>query len=529
MSERADIVVAGAGHNSLIAAAYLAKAGRECLILDSRAAPGGGAATEEPLLPGFKIDTCSTGHTLIRVNPVLADDELGLHGGYGLHYIEPDPVAYVGFPDGERLTMWLDLDRTCEEIARFSERDADSYRRLLSDYDAVKGAFGASRFTPIGFGPSLDERLRELPGGLRWLRTGAMSAWDVVRHEFEERHVQAFMLWMAFQTLQPLDQPGSGSLAYSLVYGRQQRSWSIPRGGSGALTDALVRFLEDHGATVLCGRRVVRLVLEGGRCAGVETEDGERFLARDAVLSTIHVRHLVDMAPREAWDADFLYGVDTFDFGVPAFGAYYATSEAPELAAVSSGRAGWPEDQVRAGRDAKEGRVILDGAWLLFATPSLADPSRAPDGRHTLKILGPQPWDPGGGPERWDELKHEVAEAGLEHLRRLAPNMTPDKLLAELVKSPVDIERSNEHMIHGTFHGGDRGVAQSGALRPAPGWAQHRMPIPGLYQTGGTTHPGGSITGGPGRNAAIVMLTDLGLDPREVMEGARRAGAGSHR
>jgi phytoene dehydrogenase-like protein len=269
-------------------------------------------------------------------------------------------------------------------------------------------------------------------------------------------------------------------------------------------------------------------VVEGGRCAGVETEDGERFMAREAVLSTIHVRHLVDMAPRDAWDEDFLYGVETFDFGVPALGAYYATSERPQLDAVSSGTAGWPEDQVRAGRDAKEGRPILDGAWLLFATPSLVDESRAPAGQHTLKILGPQPWDPGGGPERWEELKHEVAAANLDHLRRLAPNMTDDKLLATLVKSPVDIEASNEHMVHGTFHGGDRGIAQSGALRPAPGWAQHRMPIRGLYQTGGTTHPGGSITGAPGRNAAIVMLTDFGLDPREVMAGAGRARAGSH-
>jgi phytoene dehydrogenase-like protein len=104
--------------------------------------------------------------------------------------------------------------------------------------------------------------------------------------------------------------------------------------------------------------------------------------------------------------------------------------------------------------------------------------------------------------------------------------MTPDRIVAELIVSPPDLERSNPHMWHGTFHGGDRSLAHSGALRPAPGWAQHRMPIPGLYQTGGTTHPGGSVTGGPGRNAAIVMLTDLGSDPEEVMSGAQAAHAG---
>src|ERR671918_2831578 len=115
MSERADIVVAGAGHNSLITAAYLARAGHEVLVLDARSIPGGGAASEELLAPGYLIDSCSTGHTLIQTNPLLIDDELGLIGRYGLDYIQPDPFAHVVFPDGRALTMWLDLDPNLEE------------------------------------------------------------------------------------------------------------------------------------------------------------------------------------------------------------------------------------------------------------------------------------------------------------------------------------------------------------------------------------------------------------------------------
>ena len=286
----ADIVVAGAGHNSLLAACYLAKAGYRCLVLDARPVPGGGAATEELLLPGFGIDTCATGHTMIRVNPALLHDELGLAADYGLRYAEPDPVEQVAFPDGRQLTMWLDRDRTAAEIARFSAPDAAAYLRLLDEYDQVKHIFSEAQFTPVGYGPALAERLAEHPRGRIWARRRQLSAVAVVQHEFTSRHVQAFLLWMAFQVFQPVDEPGSGVLPYAQTFGRQQRSWSIPIGGSGQLTAALTGYLADHGGTVLCGQRVTRLLLDGGRCTGVQTADGTEYRAGTAVLSTIHVQ-----------------------------------------------------------------------------------------------------------------------------------------------------------------------------------------------------------------------------------------------
>lgn len=540
-SAAADVVVAGAGHNSLITAAYLTRAGYRCRVLDARSVAGGGVASEELILEGFKLDSCSTGHTLIQTNPVLSDDELGLVADHGLSYISPDPVAHVVFPDGDCITMWLDLDRTCEEIAYYSPEDAEAYRRMLAEYDAVKEAFNRSRFTPVGFGPSLDQMLETLPGGARWRRRAAMSAWDIVRHEFESPHVQSFMLWMAFMTGQPVDTAGSGPLAYSIIFGRQRRSWTLPRGGSGELARALVEVIEQGGGEVLCDRRVVELVITDGRCTGVVTEDGERHLASRAVLSTIHIKDLVEMAPAETWGADFRYAIDTYDEGISAFAAHYATTEPPRypsrdggvIEAVSAGVAGWAGDIVRMGRDVREGRLVRDGAWLLFPAPTVADPSRAPHGRHTVKILGMQPYVPDeAGPvepaRAWAGLREEIADVHLGHLRRAAPNLDADTILGELIVSPVDLQQTNPHMWHGTFHGGDRSLTNSGALRPAPGWAQHRMPIPGLYQTGGTTHPGGSVTGGPGRNAAIVMLSDFGHDPDELLDGglSRLRGAG---
>jgi phytoene dehydrogenase-like protein len=524
MDTSADIVVAGAGHNSLVAACYLAKAGYRCLVLDARHIPGGGAATEELLLPGYGIDTCATGHTLIRINPLLTRDELGLVADYGLRYIDPDPVAHVAFPDGEHFTMWLDRDRTAAEIARFSTADAAAYLRMLDEYDEVKSIFSASQFTPVGFGPSVDARLAEHPRGRVWQRRRVLSAWDIIKHEFSSRHVQAFMLWMAFQTNQAVDVPGSGLLAYSLIFGRQQRSWSILVGGSGQLTTALTGYLESHGGTVLCDKLVTRLVLDGGRCIGVETDDGEQYLASTAVLSTIHVTHLRDMAPADAWPEEFHYGIDTYDLGVPGFGVYLATSAPPEfetpggpVTAVSAGTVGWPEDVVQLGQDLRAGRFVSNVPWLLVATPTLVDPGRAPAGKHTVKVLSHQVYELPAGMPDWEQVKAEHAQRQLAHLRTFTPGFTDDVVLGQMVKSPADYERLNRHMVHGAFHGGDRGLAGSGPLRPVPGWASHRMPIPGLYQTGGSTHPGGSITGAPGRNAAIVLLHDLGHDPAEVM------------
>lgn len=521
----ADFVVAGAGHNSLVTACYLAAAGQSCTILDARPIPGGGAATEEVFGPGYAIDTCSTGHTLIQQNPLIRLDELGLVKAQGLSYIDPDPVAHVAFPDGEQVTMHLDPERTIAEFARLSSEDAESYRRLLAEWEELRPLLGRAREAPIGYGPSLKQLLEEHPRGGIWARRMAMSAKDVILREFSSKHMRAFMGWMAFQTAVPIDQAGTGLLAYQIVAPRQARSWSIPRGGSGRLIEALTGYLKERGAEFHMETRVSELLLEGGRCVGVRTRDGRTFRARKGVVSTIHVKHLVDMAPAEAWGGVFRFGVETYNVGVPFFAAYLATSAPPVFetprgprTAVSAGYAGWLEDLVRSGRDIYDGRLSDEVDWLLVATPSLVDPGRAPEGHHTVKFLTHTVYDlPGTGPSGWAEHKEAFTDRLIETIRRFCPAFTDDVILARLSKSPVDIEAANPHMINGAPHGGDRSATYSGDQRPVPGWAAHRTPIPGLWQTGGTTHPGGSITGIPGRNAARVILKDTGVSPSGVM------------
>ena len=513
-----DVVVAGAGHNSLIAAAYLAKAGLRCLVLEARSVIGGDTATEELTLPGFFHDSCSTAHNLIQASPTFRNNELQLER-YGLEYIRPDPVVHVPFPDGTSITMWRDVEATAAEFSRFSIADGAAYRRMMKEYEGVKNDFGAARYTPIGFGPDLEQRLAAREDGGQWQRKVRESAWDVIRREFEDEHCRAFMLWMAFMTVQPPERAGTGALAYSLAYGRQTESWVIPRGGSGALPLALVRLIEEKGGQVLANHPVASLVLEAGRCVGVTTRDGETFRASRAVLSSIHIKHLIDMAPANAWDDNFRFGAETWRAGVSMMAAHYATTAAPtfstaqgELSPIAAGLPESAERMLRVGFDFLGPSVCLDDPPLLVLCPTVADPGRAPEGHHTLKVIGFQPYELPEGAEHWDVIKDEVATSNFEHLRRYSPNLTHETILASNVKSPLDLERMNAHNWHGSCHGGDQDAAQSGFLRPAPGWAQHRLPIPGLYQTGSTTHPGASVSGGPGRNAAWVLLSDLGFD-----------------
>ncbi len=515
--------MAGAGHNSLIATAYLAKAGFRCLVLEARAVIGGDTATEELTLPGFRHDSCSTAHNLIQASPALANNELRL-GEYGLRYLHPDPVVHVPFPDGSWITQWRDIERTVAELARFSTRDAEAFRRLLAEYDEVKHLFGQYRYTPAGWGPSLEELLSSHRHATRWLRRQAMSAWDIIRATFEDWHVRAFMLWMAFLTLQPPERPGTGWLAYSLPYGRQQHSWVMPEGGSGALPEALRRLIVAHRGEVRTSKRVVELLLHNGRCAGLKTSDGDEYRAGRAVLSTVHIKDLVQMAPAAAWGEEFLYGVETWQPGVSMFVTHYATLEPPRfpvdagtLTAVAAGIPTSVQRLLRLGPEFASGQVAVDDPVLLVVCPTVADPSRAPGERHTLKVIGFQPYDLPEGPQHWDAIKATVSQRNLASLRQYAPNLTTANILETEIRSPLDLERFNAHNWHGSCHGGDMGPAQSGTLRPVPGWAQHRLPIPGLYQTGATTHPGGSVSAGPGRNAAIVILRDLGKNLADVL------------
>jgi phytoene dehydrogenase-like protein len=519
-SEKFDFVIAGAGHNSLICAAYLAKGGYKVLVLEGRPTIGGGTKTAEVCMPGFKEDLCSSVHSGISNNPLVRNNELNLRDyGYG-EYIDPDPVMHIPFLDGAYITVWRDIDRTCETIARFSKKDAETYRRTVAEFKAYTAATSASRG-----GSAADAGAPKIPKAGVWQRRMAMSGYDLVCELYESDYMRRANLVCGHFGSVPGGDPNTGSQAFALAV-QQLSGRVIPKGGSGTLSVALGKFIEAHNGVVLTNKPVTRLVIENSKCTGVECADGGTYRAEKSVISTIHIKNLVNMAPRELWGEEFLEALELYQPEHAMLSLHYATTEPPKYPLAGGDTISTAESAIAPPLDyylrlnyiEARGEIDLnDPPGLQIVSPSVADPSRAPAGHHTMKIESNLPYGLKEGPKHWDNIKDQVADALLNHLRKFAPNLTPDKFLGKFIESPLDIERMNPSMWRGSTHGGAMIPSQTGSLRPVPGWANYRMPITGLYQTGACTNPGGAVTGMPGRNAAAVILKDFGTSLEEVV------------
>ena len=501
--DRFDVVFAGAGHNSLVCAAYMAKAGFKVMVLEGRPTIGGGCKTQEVCLPGFKEDLCSSVHGAFRSNPAFRELSLA---EYGLEYIDPDPCTHIPFQDGQSITIYRDIDRTAETIARISKKDADTFRRVAAEYRTANAEGGGQ--AGRGDAPR---------AATYYQRLNAMTGYDAVHALFESDHVRAASLAVGHFGGTPGGDMGTGSQAFSLM-NQVASGRSIPKGGSGMLSVALGRFIEAHNGIILTNKPVVHLMIEGGKCVGVECADGAQYRAEKAVVSTIHVKHIIHMAPRELWGDEFLREIDIFQPEAAMFSFHYAMKEPPKYplrggGTISTDEAAimeHPETVLQMAAANERGELLLEDTPLQVVSPSVGDPSRAPAGYATVKIEGSLPYALKEGPHHWDVIKEQVAEKILSRLQRVAPNLTSDKVLAKFLESPLDIERMNPAMWRGSVHHGDRRIPQL---------VNYKMPVPGLYQTGACTPPGGSITGMPGRNAAAALLKDLGTSIEEVGKG----------
>ncbi|MGH3359823.1 MAG: phytoene desaturase family protein [Nocardioidaceae bacterium] len=504
----ADVVVIGAGHNGLACAAYLAVAGLHVVVVEAAEQAGGNTRTEQLTLPGFAHDSCSSAHVLIQSNPMLRDDELGLLSTYGLRYVHTDPAVVLPQPDGDTLVMHRDLAATAEELAAYSAADARQFTTMIAEWhNGLAAEHGRwSSGLPLGNGEA-SRRYRALRAG---------SAWDFVHERFSHPAVRSFVLWLAMATIQDPRRPGTGFLPSSLTAGRLSYGWATPIGGSQALPDALTALIRAHGGSVVCSAPVDTVEVVSGRAAAVRTDDGLRVTA-DRVVSGAHLAVLADLLEGTETPSDLADARDSWRPGLSVFAVHaalrgdleYATGSGPlRSPAAGLGSTGGMAHQIDAHH---RGAVDAGDPWLLVVGQSAVDASRAPQGHATLKLLTIAPYERADG-RAWSDAKDEYAAALLELVRDRTHQL--GEVLSIRAESPVDLARHNPHNIGGSCHGGEFVTADGGVVA---GWPAYATSVPGLFATGSTTHPGGSVSGRPGRNAARAVLLDAGVDPAKVM------------
>ncbi len=502
-----DVVVVGGGHNALISAAYLAEAGLAVTVLEGRDVVGGNTATEELTLPGWLHDTCSSAHVVLQSNPLIRADELGLIDRYGLEYLVTDPAVVLPLGDGDVLTIHSDLESTADELARFSRSDAEALRSMIGDWNS------GLRTAHAHFSAGL--ALPDDPWSKRYDELRRRSAWDVIHTTFEHPVTRRAMTWMAFATIQPPERPGTGALPAAIMAGRISFGWTTPVGGSSALPEALVAHIVDHGGAVETSAWVDSLLVESGRCTGVRTTDGRVFRAGRAVVAGSHLAELPGML-----DVDSAMAADAarrWRPGLSVFAVHLALRSDVRYGAPSgpvtavAGGLGTPEGLRRQVAGAFDGRLETEEPWLLMVDSTVVDPGRAPGGVFKLLTVAPMLLD--GRPWTDDDASAH-AEALLAYARAHVDGLEPDDILAIRPESPTTIAAHNLTNIGGSCHGGEFLLDDGEVI---PGWRDYRTDIEGLYLTGSTSHPGGSVSGRPGRNTARVVLGDLGIDPASVM------------
>lgn len=520
------IIVIGAGHNSLVSAAYLARAGYAVRVLERRPVIGGAVHTQA-LWPGYRVDTCSSFHVLIHLTDII--EELGL-ARYGLRYQDADPFAFAPFPDGTTLRFSKDVDRTCQEIARVSPRDAETYRAFIALWsrfnEAVFAAFTAPP-APHDLFPAILKRLgRDLPKQLRLgrsdmlLRTIFRPYGALLDELFESEYVRAPLAWLAAQSGPGPDEMGGGAFLTALsIY--HTIGLTRPVGGSGMLSEALAAYIRDHGGEIVTGAPVERILVEDGAVRGVVLADGERY-DTETVVSGAHVQTtLLDLLAPGDLPAALRRRVQALHIANGmGMTIRCATETLPHYSGTPDGaNAGMqlicPSVTYlrRAFNEAASGLPPTHPA-LVVMTPTATDPSLAPPGKHITVIWAQyHPFTLAPGQGTWPEIREREARKLLATFEPYAPGIS-DAVTETYMKSPLDLQEENG-LIRGHLMHLDMSLDQMFMFRPLPELANYRTPIRGLYLTGASMHPGGGVSGAPGKNSATVMLRDLqGVSPR---------------
>jgi len=529
-----DGVIIGAGHNGLITAAYLARAGLKMAVFESRPTVGGGFATEELTVPGFK-HLIHAVHCKVHESPVHGDLNLDR---YGVSYIFPSPKKAFVRHDSYFL-YYQDVEATYDSIRRISPKDAETFKRVARKWHQWYLDFIMPELYSAPKPPDIWEaEIRNKPGGKEYLDVVLNhSPLEYANELFETEYCRLSVIRGATAAEYDVATKGIPALVFSHIVNWFAGKTALIRGGTRRFPEALARIVAENGGKVFLRQPVRQIIVENGTATGVVLEDGSEVRGERFVASSIDPVHTFlymvgeDKLPKEIQDK-----VAGYKFRETSiFRVHLALKERPVFKMSSVEPAindAWkftigfesPGDFLKVGEQACAG-AIPDVLGLDAGFISVHDPSQAPSGRHTAYVGIPVPFDlADGGPSRWVDVVNETTEKLLEKFAEYAPNMTKDNILGRFAYTPKDIEEYLPNMIDGDICMGKICPEQLGYNRPWAGMSGYRTFIDRLYLCGAAAHPGGHATGASGYNAANAIAEDLGIakwwpafDPRKVV------------